>query len=318
MSYSKDKTLVDNNRRALQLRQADVESVLPEYFVSEYPNLIQLFNSYYNWLDSDGNFGARITDLNKSRDVTQVAEELLQFVEDELLLGQSYFEGFINKREASKFSNLLYRSKGSLYSIQQFFRAFYGTDPEIIYPKERVFVVGESAIGAESQKYITDNTIYQTLAILVRIDLPLTVWEEVYKLFVHPAGMYLGAEVQLIGVNANTLGVTMPDVVEVEETAAIIEGIAIAQFPTQPFTSLTTLVDSDGISIRASTDPFFIEPYQSFTLEEVDLMYSNMGELMSPSFPSFDEDSDVNGSSIRFDNTTETFDTNWYDSAGKL
>lgn len=188
MAYSNDKTLLDNNRRLLNLRQSDIETVLPDYFKEEYPKLIQLFNSYYEWLDSDGNFGARIEDLNKSRDVTQVAEELLQFIEDELLLGQSYFEGFINKREASKFSNLLYRSKGSLYSIQQFFRAFYGTDPEIVYPKENVFIVGESLIGAESQRYITDNTIYQTLAILVKIDLPLTVWEEVYKLFVHPAG----------------------------------------------------------------------------------------------------------------------------------
>ena len=31
-------------------------------------------------------------------DINQVDNELLKFIEDELLLGQSYFEGFIDKR----------------------------------------------------------------------------------------------------------------------------------------------------------------------------------------------------------------------------
>lgn len=317
MSHGTDKTLRDNNRRLLNLRQADVETVLPEYFREQYPNLIELFHAYYEDLDTNGNFGALISDLNKSRDITQVAEELLQFIEDELLLGQSYFEGFINKREASKFSNLLYRSKGSLYSIQQFFRAFYGTDPEIVYPKDNVFIVGQSEIGAQSQKFITDNTIYQTLAILIKIDLPLSVWEEVYKLFVHPAGMYLGAQVQLVGVNANTLNNTMPEIVAAPETAAVIEGIARFE-AVQPVASVTLLSDSDGTIIRTDTQSIFSSPYSSFTLEHLNKTYSSLQELASVSFPSFDEDSDATGSSMRFDNTTETFDTNWYDSAGTL
>ena len=317
MAFNNDKTLSDNNRRPLNLRQSDIEVVLPDYFKEDYPKLIELFKAYYEWLESNGNFGARIERLNRSRDVTQVDEDLLQYIEDELLLGQSYFEGFINKREASKFSNLLYRSKGSLYSIQQFFRAFYGTDPEIVYPKENVFIVGESLIGAESQKFLTDNTIYQTLAILVKIDLPLTVWEEVYKLFVHPAGMYLGAQVQLVGVNVNTISSNMPEIIPAPSTDAVIEGIATLQV-VQPPASITFLIDSDGTLVRADTQNFFDSPYSGFTLEHVDQTYSNLSEIISVSFPSFDEDSDANGSTMRFDNTTETFDTNWYDSAGTL
>lgn len=317
MSHGNDLTLRDNNRRPLNLRQADIENVLPDYFKEDYPNVIELFHAYYEWLDTNGNFGAKIKDLNRSRDVTQVAEELLQYVEDELLLGQSYFEGFINKREASKFSNLLYRSKGSLYSIQQFFRAFYGTDPEIVYPKENVFIVGESQIGPESQRFITDNTIYQTLAILVKIDLPLTVWEEVYKLFVHPAGMYLGAQIQLVSVNSNIIDTTMPELIEAPETAAVFEGIASLQVSQAP-ASVTIITDYDGVAVRRSTDDFLDSPYSSLSLGYLDKTYSSLHELISPSFPSFDEDSDVNGSAMTFDNTTETFDTNWYDSAGTI
>ena len=317
MAFNNDITLSDNNRRLLNLRQSDIEVVLPDYFKEDYPKLIELFKAYYEWLETNGNFGARIERLNRSRDVTQVDEDLLQYIEDELLLGQSYFEGFINKREASKFSNLLYRSKGSLYSIQQFFRAFYGTDPEIVYPKENVFIVGESLIGAESQRFLTDNTIYQTLAILVKIDLPLTVWEEVYKLFVHPAGMYLGAQIQLVGVNANTINSNMPEIIPAPDTSAVIEGIATLQV-VQPPASTTFLIDSDGTLIRSDTTNLLDSPYSGFTLEHMDKTYSSLREIISVSFPSFDEDSDANGSTMRFDNTTETFDTNWYDSAGTL
>lgn len=317
MSHGNDLTLRDNNRRPLNLRQSDVETVLPDYFKEDYPNLIELFHAYYSWLDTNGNFGAKINDLNRSRDVTQVSEDLLQYIEDELLLGQSYFEGFINKREASKFSNLLYRSKGSLYSIQQFFRAFYGTDPEIVYPKESVFVVGESLIGADSQKFLTDNTIYQTLAILIKIDLPLVTWEEVYKLFVHPAGMFLGAQVQLVSINENEINDVMPELIEAPSVIPITESVFSLDVA-QPPASTTILIDSDGTLNRFDADQTSLGVYQSFTIEHVDKTYSNFLEISSPSFPSFDEDSDANGSTMRFDNTIETFDTNWYDSAGTL
>ena len=68
----------------------------------------------------------------------------MPYLEDELLRVQAYFGGFINKREAIKRSNLLYRSKGTKYSIEQFFRAFFGVDPQVVYPKENIFRIGPS------------------------------------------------------------------------------------------------------------------------------------------------------------------------------
>jgi hypothetical protein len=109
----------------------------------------------------------------------------------------------------------------------------------------------------------------------------------------------------------------MPEIIAAPETAAVIEGIATLQV-VQPPASITFLIDSDGTLVRADTQNFFDSPYSGFTLEHVDQTYSNLSEIISVSFPSFDEDSDANGSTMRFDNTTETFDTNWYDSAGTL
>jgi hypothetical protein len=189
--------LEDKNRRAFNFRDPQVENVLPEHFVEQYPKLISLLKAYYKFDDAH-----ETTDLFNhlftTRDITQTDERLLQFIEDELLLGQSYFQGFPDKRAAANFSSVLFKSKGSKYSIQWFFRSFYGIDPEIEYPKEKIFKVGQSAIGPDSLSYITDNELYQTFSILLKVGLSIAQWEEIYKLFVHPAGMYLGAKVLIV------------------------------------------------------------------------------------------------------------------------
>lgn len=221
MAVYKDKTLFDNNRTRLNYKKAEIEKVLPEHIIEDYPQLVQLFNYYYEWLDDSDNFGGQINQLYRNRDATQVPSNLLQYLEDELLLGQSYFGGFQNKREAIKFSNTLYRSKGTKYAIEQFFRGFYGIDPVVEYPKKDIFKVGPeidyeadstnidgeqvkepaSKIGPESNKFITDDKKYQTLSILIRSPLAQSIWNEVYKLFVHPAGFYISGETLIEMVN---------------------------------------------------------------------------------------------------------------------
>ena len=225
MSHNKDKTLLDNNRRLLNLQHAEVENALPEYFREDFPNLIELFEAYYEWMEDEGNPSDQIKKLYRNRDAGQVPNDLLQYLEDELLLGQAYFGGFLNKREAIKFSNLLYRSKGSKYSIEQFFRGFYGTDPQVIYPKENIFKVGPeidyeldsinvageqikveaSKLGPESQRFITDDERYQPLSILIKSDIPISTWLDTYKLFVHPAGSHIAGELVLELVNGNVI-----------------------------------------------------------------------------------------------------------------
>lgn len=225
MPNYKDKTLFDNNRIDLNFQRAEIDNVLPEYFGIDFPKLKALFDAYYDWMDSADNPSGKIKRLYETRDATQTPEANLPFLEDELLLGQSYFGGFQNKREAIKFSNLLYRSKGTKYSIQQFFRGFFGQDPDIIYPKENIFKVGPevdfsldsantsgaqirspaSQIGPDSQRFLTDDKLYQVMSILIRVGVSVNDWRDVYKLFVHPGGIFLGSELLLELVNNNTL-----------------------------------------------------------------------------------------------------------------
>lgn len=211
-------------RRPPNLRTDDLSEILPSHFFEEYPLLVKLFEYYFEYLRSEAAPSARNTHLFSTRDISAVSEDLLQYMQGELLLGVDYFQGFANSRDALKLNNLLYNTKGSTLSVQQFFRYFFGIDPEVIYTKQNMFIVGESNIGPESRAFIKNDKLYQTFAVLIKTPLSLSQWQDMYKLFAHPAGVYLGAEVQLVGVA--DVGADASVAVPREESGPTITGIA--------------------------------------------------------------------------------------------
>ena len=200
----------DKRRRHLNLREPQVQGVLPEHFVTAYPKFIKLLEEYYEW---QGQYESTelLNHLFASRDINETDVTLLSFIEDELLLGENYFEGFgqseAEKRAAANFSSTLFRAKGSKFAIEWFFRSFYGLDAEVLYPKEDIFNVSDndSRIGPDYLNYLTDDKLYQTYALLIRVGIPISQWSEVFKKFVHPAGMYLGSEVLLSSNNISNI-----------------------------------------------------------------------------------------------------------------
>lgn len=189
----------ETNRRELSLYDRKVKDVLPDHFVEDYPQFITFLEKYYEWVESEESPAELVDHLFETKDIVETDLSLLSFLEDELLLGESYFQGFPDKRGAAQIASNLYRSKGSKLAIQQFFRSFFGEDPDVVYTKENIFLLNNSEIGPLSNRYITDDKLYQTFAILIKIGIPITVWREVYKLFVHPAGFYLSGQIQAIG-----------------------------------------------------------------------------------------------------------------------
>lgn len=239
---------IDKRRRRLNLRDVDIENVLPEYFGSTYPKFITLLEKYYEWQDQNDSTEL-INHLFASRDITETDLTLLDFIEDELLLGGSYFAGSSDKRAASQFSSVLFRAKGSKYSIEWFFRSFFNIDPEVVYTKENVFLIAdskkpesfESRIGAASLRYLTNDKLYQTFAILVRAGIPVNEWKKLFKLFVHPAGIYLGGEVLLEGV-AN-LGVSA-------QASSVVDSFPTPILELNPNTNTT----AEGIDVTFTVD----------------------------------------------------------------
>jgi len=305
----RDYTLRDNLRRDYRFTDHHaVEQVLPDYFKADYPKLIQLLEAYNQFEDSDQSPARLVHDVITARDITANDLSLLSFIEDELLLGQSYFEGFTNKRAAAKFSNNLYRSKGTLYSIQQFFRTFFGVTPDVRYTKEDRFMIGEtnSRIGFDSQKFLTDDKLYQVFAILIKADIPVDRWREAYKLFVHPSGMYFGGEVLLEAAASLQFGI-MPDFEGISFNP-VVQGEASLGTTLQS-TDLTGQIDSDGTKLRISL-PEAIEAIQNVTLAEIDRNFDTISEFVGTNSPTLDEDSaGTDGRVQRFSQDRSAFDT---------
>lgn len=324
-----DRTLIDIGRREPNIREYVIEEALSQHIVESYPNFVKFLEGYFEFEETIESPSHLIQELFYTRDITQTDLKLLSFIEDELLLGQSYFEGFQDKRAAAKYSSTLYRSKGTKYSIQQFFRTFFAIDPDVVYTKEQIFNVGESRIGAESQKYLTDDKLYQQYAILIKSELSVSNWRKPYKLFVHPAGMYLGAEVQLVGVfDLNIQDQPPPGLQDIPEFE--LEGFASLQ--PRAITSATGLFNfnaPDGtvqvFRTNLGSESTYPNPggndiidIQNRTVVEIADMYSSLAEYLEADAPTFDEDSDRQGSSMDF-SSTETIDQDkfdWVDSDG--
>lgn len=392
MTHSIDDTLRDLNRRELDFSDRKVEGVLPDYFKTEYPKLITLLDEYYHFNDSD-TAASLVTTLFESRDITQTDLELLNYIEDELLLGTAYFGGFQNKRAAAKYSNTLYRSKGTKYSIEQFFRTFFGIDADIQYTKNKIFNVGgtdeyklieqrgfeslgvsvysdltassfqtdetftatsdsdaeitlsntseldkfqatdewtitrdatatviysptntngitfsaedsdqitisglpadnesftiaakvntgkkrfqeyldenltqPSKIGANADKFITDDKLFQKFAIQIKTDKSSSEWIQPYKLFVHPAGMFIGAQTQIVSDVVDRVTAPLVVIGEAEPIAVV----ASSTPTTQALTDLTGLIEDSSGTGYHRTKPYNMDWFTAEGLGDSD------------------------------------------------
>lgn len=281
----KDKTKTDNDRTLLNLQRSEIENVLPDFFVQDSPLLIKLFEKYYQFLDSSGMPNDIIKNLYLTKDATQTPARNLQYLEDDLLLGQAYFSGFKNKREAIKFSNTLYRSKGTKYSYEQFFRGFFGIDPTIEYTKEKIFNVGPaidlnlndnndsggqikiegSKLGPESSKFLTNDKLYQQLAVNIKTSIPTGKFLNDFKLFVHPAGIFVGSEVLIVS-SAGRLRTIQDEVGNPIGEALLVTSNAAFNIVGEE--EETLLYDSDQVTRRLSTKSM-IDMYQNATAQQL-------------------------------------------------
>jgi len=323
MTHKIDDTLRDDGRREIsQITGREVNKVVPEHFKTDYPKLVSFLEQYYHFEDSDGSPSRLVNDLFYTRDINQVDESLLSYIEDELLLGQSYFEGFTDKRTAAKFSNNLYRAKGTKFSIEQFFRMFFEVDIDLEYTKEQVFKIGEaeSEIGAESQKFITNAELFQQFALRITSELPFKRWQRPYKLFVHPAGMFIGSAVRLEGIVDNPLSAPI-SLVDSDVGQVDVVGATAFNFDevTQFLPEITGIArdsgDSDGIFKRVIIDDSFFTSLQTTSLEDIQKQYSTLRAAELRTSPTFDADSNGAGTAtsnfeIDFSNdfSSETMD----------
>lgn len=316
-----DKTLKDTTRRDINLRENQIESVLPSHILTEYPKFVSFIKAYFDFEDQEDSLTRFLNNMFETRDVSQTDLDLLTYFEDEYLLGQNYFKGFVDKRTAVKYSSYLYRAKGTRYSIRQFFKTFFDIEPDVVYTKQYIFKLNDSKIGAESARYITDNKLYQTYAIQIRSELSLAQWKDAYKLMVHPAGMYLGGLTQIVG--TASIDELQYDPGEAIKPPIVLEG-AGGMTPLG-FSQHTALFDfgirdADDDIVKYRTNMGSSSDYPNpggndisdvgdLTIDNLDRLYSSMAEYLTPDSPTLDDDSDGTTQYAGFDlSSTESID----------
>jgi len=311
------------NRRPRNFLHRKVRDALPEFFTQDFPKLVTFLEKYYDYLDSDdvSSFDNQLRQIYQTRDTQEIPSKLLSTLISEIAAGNTG-DNFTDPNFYAQRIHELHRTKGSRFSIEEFFRAFYQQNVEVEYPKNNIFTVGHdsagplSRIGAESNKFIRNNALYQIYSILIKSPLAQTTWIELYKKFVHPAGFYIAGTVQTDVEAVGTLSAPLaspdsgnPGVISSAVTSAIA-----------PFTQMTIL--SEGLSIDSggfrSQLGQTIDKYQSIPANELNTIYGNINEILTVKSFTFD-DSDIGDSAGTarpdFSIALETMDNEQFDSS---
>lgn len=306
--------LKDPSRKDIQLFSPQIEEVLPEYFSEQYTTTIDLLKHYYEFLDSDGrfNFVDDIYNAFSIRDIISADNDYLDQILSELGQGITRNSFRADPKLCAQLLADLFRKKGTRYSAERFFRAFFNEEVSVEYPKKNIFIVGESQIGAESVRFLINNREYQTFSILLKLGLPTFYYETLYKKYIHPAGFYfLGVIQTQTEVNLTTEAVGA-NVFDSAERVYLISEAGLG-FRTE-YADLTALFDSaDGGQNRATLIERISE-YKNLTWVQLANFYGDIRTWYTPNSFTFDDSSARPRPDLSM--TFETMDNAWFTRIG--
>lgn len=305
------------SRLPVNLIADKIKEVLPEHYVTEYPDLVKFLEVYYEYLEKDDvGFSYLIQGLYQVRDIDSTLLSSLDNLLKEIGNNSQSADYFADPRFISKIIASFYKAKGTRLSAEGFFRAFFNENATISYPKNNMFIINESQLGPDSLRYIQDAERYQVHSILIKSGISLSTWESLYKIFIHPAGWYLAGDVVLEGIYNANLGV-MP--LSVDDTGAgeiVLTSIIDLNIGVQ--NSVTGIYvddgDSDNYAERFNFNRILgSSNYLTVTLGQLNDQYNSIISFIDENSPTFDEDSDGTIRSVDFSNAIETMDQSIFD-----
>lgn len=289
-----------------KFHKSQVSGVLPEYFVQEYPKLVSFLENYYDQLGGDDStsFDSIIHSLIDIRDISSTDLETLDSLLSEIGDGLDVNSFYQSPRIMTRLLSEFYRAKGTQLSAEQFFKAFYGEEVEVTYPKKNIFILndrpGGSFIGPESLKYIQDDKRYQIFSILLKTGMSLNDYEELYKKMVHPAGFYLAAETETQGFgDLDVMAGITTDPLEPPNYAIVLE--ALSHGSLDPQYTLLTMEENDPVDIRTQQQKDTgtgiivssletLDRYENITLQQlVDDFNDSISEWVGVKSPTLDD-----------------------------
>lgn len=113
---------------------------LPEYIRDDgnYANFVSFIQSYYQWMEKDGNVLNETKNLLSNQDIDNAPESFLNYYVNDFL---PYFpkDTLIDQKKLIRFARELYQSKGTNTSYDFLFRVLYNSDFDMFNTKDVVF-----------------------------------------------------------------------------------------------------------------------------------------------------------------------------------
>lgn len=128
-----------------------LSSQIPDFINADHPKFKKFIQYYYEWLETNNPTGISNTagntiyhamNIDNYRDIDNTPTEFIQYFIRELL---PYFpeNTSLDITKILKSAREFYSKKGSLESVEWLFRALYGEDITISYPKESILVASD-------------------------------------------------------------------------------------------------------------------------------------------------------------------------------
>lgn len=114
-----------------------VKDQLPSHIVENNPLFTSFLEAYYEWVDQQNELSGVSNGIINLRDIDKTIDGFVDFLIKEIL-NVEYPEIAVDKRLFLKHLQDLFSAKGTEKSFRLFFRMFYDTDIEVLYPSENI------------------------------------------------------------------------------------------------------------------------------------------------------------------------------------
>lgn len=254
---------------ASRVRKANKEhiisdTVVPESFKTDSVAIMTLLKDYYKFLGLEGQPSHEIASILEARNVETADEKYLEQIKKEIAKIVPNIKS-VDKRFLFKGITNYYKLKGSIDSIEIFFKVLLLDDVEISYPYEKVLIPSDGRWDADvpvpvynefgiqiGQKYGTflnnkgflsddiylqDSYFYQKFSYVIRTGTNQSKWGLPFAKLVHPAGFIFFSEILLLlyGLNGEAkMPLIQPGFIGAEDVAFIIELFGSGEMAAHP------------------------------------------------------------------------------------
>lgn len=120
-----------------------VEEHFPKVYQEQGPAFVLFVKKYYEWLETQDQVNFHTRNYFEYKDIDETAENFLVYFK-ETYLKNIQIDTIHDVKQLIKHSLDLYRSKGSERAIELLFRAVFGVDAEVYYPREDIFRLSDA------------------------------------------------------------------------------------------------------------------------------------------------------------------------------